>query len=242
MNRRVFVKQLGLLGIALGSIPNMFAQNETIPVAELIGKGDPKFYGNDFELRYEAYNAFNEMQSDALKDDIQIKVVSSYRSFDRQKSIWTRKYKKYTDQGLSATKSIQKIIEYSTIPGTSRHHWGTDMDIVDGKYMNTPNLLSAKNFEKDAPFYKMKQWLNEHAESYGFYEVYTDNPERRGFKYEPWHFSYKPLARKYLEAYQNIDIAQLLKSEALIGSEYFTNEFIAKYIEEQILDINPELL
>ncbi len=242
MNRRVFARQLGLLSIALGSIPNVFGQSETIPISELIGKGDPKFYGKDFKLRFEVFNAFNEMQAAALQDEIQIKIVSSYRSFDRQKAIWTRKYKKYTDQGLPATKSIQKIIEYSTIPGTSRHHWGTDIDIVDGRFINTPNLLSAKNFEKDAPFYEMKQWLNEHAETYGFYEVYTDNPERKGFKYEPWHFSYKPLSQKYLKAYTEIDIAQLLKEEALLGSDFFTNEFITKYIEEHILDINPQLL
>lgn len=242
MNRRTFTKNISLLGFVLSSIPNVFAQTSALPTEELIGKGTPQLFGNDYQLRKEAHDAFLKMSKKASEEDIIIKIVSSYRSFDHQKTIFTKKYKRFTSQGLLPKEVISKIIEYSTIPGTSRHHWGTDMDIVDGRFINTPSLLSAKNFEKNAPFYEMKQWLNEHATTYGFYEVYTDNPMRKGFKYEPWHFSYKPLSKKYLDAYQEIDIVKLLKEEHLAGSNYFTNEFITKYIQEHILDINPELL
>ena len=138
--------------------------------------------------------------------------------------------------------SIKKIIEYSTIPGTSRHHWGTDLDIVDAAVPQPQSLLEAANFEGNGPFCKLKEWLNTHAESFGFYEVYTNNPNRKGFKYEPWHFSYAPVSVGYLKAYRTLKFSKILSQSNLLGSAYFSEQFISKYYNENILDINPALL
>ena len=81
-----------------------------------------------------------------------------------------------------------------------------------------------------------------HAKDYGFYLAYTDLPNRKGFKYEPWHYSYKPLSSQYLQAYKKLDIAKILKTDKLLGSKNFSNNFITKYTAENILDINPKLL
>ena len=97
-----------------------------------MGKADIDLYGEDINLRKEAHDAFVEMRKAALTDGIDIKIVSSYRSFDRQAAIFERKYLKYTDDGMEPLDAVEKIIEYSTIPGTSRHHWGTDVDLIDG--------------------------------------------------------------------------------------------------------------
>ena len=80
-----------------------------------------------------------------------------------------------------------------------------------------------------------------HSEFYGFYEVYTKNPKRKGFKYEPWHFSYAPLSIPMLKEYKKLDIKSILKEEEILGHECFTEEFIVKYKTENILDINPQL-
>jgi LAS superfamily LD-carboxypeptidase LdcB len=80
----------------------------------------------------EAGKAFEEMQKEARKAGIELEIVSAYRSYERQQRIWNRKYTSNAKQGLSPEKNIQKIIEYSTLPGTSRHHWGTDVDLIDG--------------------------------------------------------------------------------------------------------------
>lgn len=207
----------------------------------LIGKGNPTLYGNGYKLQKEAYDSFILMQKEALKSGIEIKVVSSYRSFEHQKRIWTRKYNQFTSNGMSPEEAISKIIEYSTIPGTSRHHWGTDIDIVDGSVPQPTSVLDPKHFEKRAVFEKFKKWMDENANKYGFYLVYTNESERKGFKYEPWHFSYKPLSTKMLTDYKKIDIIQLFQKEKVEGSEYFTNEFVEKYRAENILDINPVL-
>ena len=243
MNRRKFIStsSSGLLALSLFPF-NMRAQEIVLNFEELIGKGSPDLVGNGYKLRPEVNNALLSMASKAKKSGIRISCVSGYRSFERQKQIWERKYKKFTKNGLSPEEAIQKIIEYSTIPGTSRHHWGTEMDIVDGNYIDTPNLLSASNFEPGKPFHKLKVWLEEHAAEFGFYRVYTDVPGRKGFKYEPWHYSFKPLSVDYLKSYKELDILTILKDEKINGSEYFTPEFIDDYRSEHILDINPELL
>ncbi len=182
------------------------------------------------------------MRSAALMDTIEIKVVSSYRDFDHQNRIWSRKYKSYIKRGLSPLEAIRKIIEYSTIPGTSRHHWGTDIDIIDGNPDQPKNVLLTKHFEGEGPFAKLKDWMDIHANSFGFYLVYTDNDQRQGFKYEPWHYSYKPLSKIYIKEYLELDILDLLKKESIIGKENFSDDFFNSYIKNNILDINPELL
>ncbi|MBT5871334.1 MAG: hypothetical protein HOH44_06580 [Bacteroidetes bacterium] len=45
-----------------------------------------------------------------------------------------------------------------------------------------------------------------------------------------------------LEAYKKLDIKSILQQEKIMGSEHFSDGFIAKYVQEHILDINPELL
>ncbi|MBR9855497.1 MAG: M15 family metallopeptidase, partial [Algicola sp.] len=72
--------------------------------------------------------------------------------------------------------------------------------------------------------------------------VYTNNPRRRGFKYEPWHYSYAPISISMLTAYRKLNILKLLQKEEFIGSEHFTTGFIKTYVQDNILDINPVLL
>ena len=181
------------------------------------------------------------MKVAALKDGINIEVVSAYRSFQKQKSIFENKYKRFTQEGLTPIQSVEKIIEYSTIPGTSRHHWGTDIDIIDANYPKPKSVLKEGNFYGNGPYCKLKNWMDRHSEFYGFYEVYTKNPKRKGFKYEPWHFSYAPVSIPMLREYQKLDIKSILKEEKILGHECFTEEFIFKYKTENILDINPQL-
>ena len=68
--------------------------------------------------------------------------------------------------GLSPEENIQKIIEYSTLPGTSRHHWGTEIDIIDGTIQSQGDVLLAEKFHEgglmNAPYLakKMRQPLD----------------------------------------------------------------------------------
>lgn len=233
---------LGLCLLAFVLIPQLIFSQQELSTQELMGKGSPKLYGNGYKLRKEAHLAFLKLKAAALKEGINIQVVSSYRNFDHQKRIWKRKYNRYINQGLTAPQSIKKIIEYSTIPGTSRHHWGTDLDIVDANVKQPNTLLNPKHFNNLGPFCKLKEWMDANATKYGFYLVYTNHANRKGFKYEPWHYTYKPLSQSYLKQYKSLDIKTILKNDKLEGSKAFTDRFINDYISQNILDINPELL
>lgn len=209
---------------------------------QLIGKEHPQLYGDGFKLQKEAYNAFIKMQAAALKVGIQIKVVSSFRSYEHQNRIWQNKYLRYTKNGLTPQQAIAKIIEYSTIPGTSRHHWATDIDIVDSAVKApSDDVLQAKYFEKGKVYSKLKKWLETHANTFGFYLVYTKDPNRKGFNFEPWHYSYAPLSKPMLQSYLKLDLISIFQKNKLLGSVYLTAEFIKNYKASHVLGINNYL-
>lgn len=244
MPRRSVVLKIHFVLILVLSIQTaVWAQNAAYEISELMGKADIDLYGEGINLRKEAHDAFVEMKKAAYQDGISIEIVSSFRSFDRQLAIFERKYLQYTeDDGMEPLEAIDKIIEYSTIPGTSRHHWGTDIDIIDASKNTEGDVLVASKFEEGGPFADLKVWMDEHAREYGFYLVYTDEAKRRGFKYEPWHYSYAPLSVPMLEIFRSKNILQLLVEEDFIGSEFLTTGFIKTYIRDNILDINRVLL
>lgn len=246
MERSLFLKTLFYSGIGLCSLPqlsfNMLTQ--TYSRDQLIGKGNIDIIGATYtsKMHKEAKVAFLKMKAAAAMENIDIEVVSAYRSFDRQREIFEGKYQRFTSEGLSPSEALEKIIEYSTIPGTSRHHWGTDIDIIDARPTRPENVLQPRHFHGKGPFCKLKEWLDIHAESYGFFEVYTDNPKRKGFKYEPWHFSYAAISIPMLREYRKLDIKQILLEERIKGASNFTDDFIQRYISDNIMDINPKLL
>ena len=88
---------------------------------------DLKLSSKKIYLQNEAYEAFLKMQRAALYDTIQLIIVSGTRNFEEQKAIWNRKWNRYNN--LKPIDRIKKILEYSSMPSTSRHHWGTDLDL-----------------------------------------------------------------------------------------------------------------
>ncbi|WP_136466369.1 M15 family metallopeptidase [Flagellimonas onchidii] len=244
MKRRNFIKKASITGLAC-TLPPVFPlySDDEYSVDELMGKADIELFGKGINLRKEAFEAFQKMKKAAYADGFDIKMVSSYRDFYRQEAIWERKYLRFTeDDGMEPLEAIDKIIEYSTIPGTSRHHWGTDIDIIDGYPKVSGDVLVPEKFETGGPFADFKLWLDENSEKFGYYLVYTDEPKRRGFKYEPWHYSYAPISIPMLTAYRKLNILRLLQYEEFLGCEHFTSGFLRTYIQDNILDINQALL
>jgi len=231
--------------MALSTLPALpWFQNETeYSVLELMGKESFDLYGEGINLRKEAHDAFIEMKKAAYQAGFSIEIVSSHRDFYRQQAIWERKYIQFTEvDGMEPMAAMEKIIEYSTIPGTSRHHWGTDIDIIDANPKVDGDVLVPEKFEGEGPFAPFKAWLDENAEKFGFYLVYTDSYFRKGFKYEPWHYSYAPLSKPMLKQFRKSNILRNLSEETFEGSEHFTRRFLKNYIHDNILDINPDLL
>ncbi len=207
----------------------------------LTGKENLILVGEDNKLQKEVYEAFKMMKNEALKEGILIEIVSAYRSYNRQNKIWSRKYNNYISEGLLPQQAIQKIINYSTIPGTSRHHWGTDIDIIDGAITAPKKLLTEGNYNEGGVYSNLKIWMDTNSEKYGFYLVYNNNQARKGFKYEPWHYSFKKLSKPMLHQFLKVNLFKLYEVEKLEGAEFISIEFLQKYSNENILDINSNL-
>ncbi len=244
MQRRSFIKKAGIGSLAMTTFPLTTIQNDQeYSIVELTGKATIDLYGEGINLRKEAHDAFVLMKKAAYSAGFDIKMISSYRDFYRQEAIWERKYISYTEEeGMLPIDAIAKIIEYSTIPGTSRHHWGTDIDIIDGYPKVNGDVLVPEKFEEGGPFEPFKKWLDKNAEKFGFYLVYTDDYFRKGFKYEPWHYSYAPLSKPMLTQFRKKNIFRMIQNETFEGAEHFTTSFLKNYIHNNILDINPDLL
>ena len=204
----------------------------------VLGKTAPTLTNN---MQDEVYSAFQHMKQAAAKEGIDIKVVSGYRSYQRQRAIWNAKYSNFMAEGLSPKDAIKRIITYSTLPGTSRHHWGTDIDIIDNANPQSGDVLLAEKFYGDGPSSTLRSWMNQNAADYGFLEVYTDHPNRKGFAHEPWHYTYYSLSKSYLEVLTNHAISEIAKDEQLLGREFLDAEFFTSYTAEHLLDINLAL-
>lgn len=195
-----------------------------------------------YQLTPNTADAFCAMQTAALQDGIDLQLVSAYRSFARQQQIFEDKYTRYTAEGQTPMAAIQRILEYSTIPGTSRHHWGTDIDITDANAPNQKRLLVPEKFHNNGPFAPLHQWMQANAHRFGFYLVYTNDASRTGFAYEPWHYTYLPEAKAFLEQYDPNTAYAFFKSVGVAGSEYITRDFWNAYYTQFVLGVNREVL
>jgi zinc D-Ala-D-Ala carboxypeptidase len=151
-------------------------------------------------LRKETYEAFTKMSAAAKKDGVELIIISATRNFESQKRVWENKWEGRTlveGKNLTTVKDSKErarlILLYSSMPGTSRHHWGTDMDL---------NSLENSFFESGEG-QKIYHWLTAHAAEYGFCQPYTSKAGgRTGYEEEKWHWSYLPLSGEFLEVYK----------------------------------------
>jgi len=181
-------------------------------------------------LRKDTYAAFVKMAEAAKADGVEFIIKSATRNFDAQKVIWEGKWngtrllegkenarKKYP---LKKDRAL-KILEYSSMPGTSRHHWGTDFDV---------NAFVNSYFEQGKGL-KEYNWLTAHAAEYGFCQPYTPKGAERpdGYNEEKWHWSYLPVSIKLTQQYQlRLDNQSIT---GFVGSETAADiDVVRKYV------------
>ena len=159
-------------------------------------------------LRAAAAVAFSDLQADARAAGFDLAIASSFRSYQRQLTIWNGKAGGtrivYDDAGrpipmaeLTRVEQLHAILRYSAIPGTSRHHWGTDLDVYDAAAVRGGYQvqLSPREVAAGGVFDPLHRWLDQRmaaGESRGFYRPYSG--DTGGVAPERWHLSYAPLA------------------------------------------------
>ena len=123
-------------------------------------------------LRKEALEAFNKMAEAARAKNIHLRVVSAFRTFEKQRSLYLRAI---TKKGLHQIGTAK--------PAHSEHQLGTTIDITS---LNRKDMLSS-SFDQTPE----GRWLNEYAHLFGFIQSYTkENSISKGYMPEPWHFRY----------------------------------------------------
>lgn len=153
-----------------------------------------KYSTKEIYLRKTVFEKFKAMCDTAAKSGITLKALSGTRSFNEQKAIWDNKWTKYFN-GKDSIGAMSKILLYSSMPSTSRHHWGTDIDInsLEPSYFNAGVGLKEYN------------WLVQNAHRFGFCQVYDDLKKtgRKGYQEEKWHWSYLPESKLMLQNYHS---------------------------------------
>lgn len=159
---------------------------------DFVAVGKPYSEKPGMMLRKEAFEAFKKMWESARKAGVTLTIISSTRTFEQQKSIWEGKWNRFAKDAPEPKDRALKILEYSSMPGSSRHHWGTDIDLND---------LNNGAFESGGKHEKVFQWLSEHAHEFGFCRPYNAGREY-GYQEEKWHWSYMPLSKPFLTQYK----------------------------------------
>lgn len=181
-------------------------------------------------LHPEALSAITNLCSHAKKDGISLGIYSGFRSFNFQASMWNTRLLGnrviLDNQGAvvdikqySTNQLVDYLVKWVSIPGTSRHHWGTDIDIFDtSKSLNDNFTLMPAHFISDGMFYDVYKWMSQNAHNYGFYRPYSENQIE--FQPEPWHWSYYPLANQFIEKFEINMVIDSLQDIDLISKDY----------------------
>ncbi|MCO4754524.1 MAG: M15 family metallopeptidase [Bacteriovoracaceae bacterium] len=181
------------------------------------------------------------LREQAQKQGIVIEAASGFRDYDKQLAIWNAKAsgkRKILDRqenevdfnNTSEKDILEAIMTWSAIPGASRHHWGTEVDIYDSAVKSRDKLQLTRH-ECNTEFKRLYNWINSNLEHFNFHRPYEK--DLGGVSCEPWHLSYTPLSQQYQQAYtldvfiRNIEQSQmLLKKFILDNAEDIYNRYI----------------
>ena len=162
-------------------------------------------------LHPDAAAAFLGLRAAAIQGGIDLVPVSTFRSFQHQLTIWNDKFhgrrplldrdgRALDPAAMTEEEIVRAILLWSALPGASRHHWGTEIDLIDRAALPTgqrPQLIPLE-YSPGGVFEKLGAWLPQHCEDYGFFLPY--DRDRGGVRPEPWHLSFAPVSSKALPA------------------------------------------
>jgi len=156
-------------------------------------------------LHRDTVQPFLEMREAARAAGYDLCAVSAFRDFERQRLIWNGKYRgerplldrqsRVLDvRAWPAVDRIDAILYWSAMPGASRHHWGSDVDVIDRHALGPGESveLVPEAYRGDGPHAALHEWLSQNMARFGFFRPYVR--ERQGVSPEPWHLSHAPVS------------------------------------------------
>ncbi len=159
-------EQLTVLVNKYRQLPREFIPGDLEPIAAECSAGQ-------LLLRHQARIAFEIMCCAAKRQGIELKAISTFRSFVYQQQVY---YRNWTE-GTDLEQYRRERDRVSARPGHSEHQTGLAVDINDLE----------QTFEATAE----GRWLAANSYCYGFILRYPKGKEAiTGYDYEPWHFRY----------------------------------------------------
>lgn len=162
-------------------------------------------------------------------------IASGFRDFHRQKDIWERKFNGKTTildaqsqplnwADLTEKERLFSILRWSALPGASRHHWGTDLDVYASNLLPDDSQLQLEPWEyldgHQTPFY---DWLRVNLSTFGFFFPYRK--DLGGVAPEPWHISHIKCSAQYLTHLSDALVLDTLTKENVCGLPIITANF-----------------
>ncbi len=228
----------GVNDLNLVSYPEQFTEREQSTKPEKNAKVHPQIIP--------ALTALTQKAADTGFD---MRIASGFRSFERQLLIWNNKsygLRPVLDQSerpidlnsLGDDEKVFAILQWSALPGASRHHWGTDIDVYDASRMPVDYQLqlTLEETQGDGCCAAFHSWLTQELQqpAQDFFRPYIAGVG--SISPEPWHLSYAPLARLFAtqltedilrKKIQETDIA--LKDSILKNLSDIFNQYIKPY-------------
>lgn len=197
-------------------------------------------------------NSLLRLLKQADKDGLSISIISGYRSFERQLTIWNDKWQGYqpvySRQGrplnilqMSEIEKYKAISLWSALPGLSRHHWGTDFDIFASKPIHDGYQvqLTPEEFLTNGPCYQLNSWLDEKIESFGFFRPYAKY--QQGVSAEPWHISHINSSQEIIKNFDKESCQNHLKSSGIKCANFIDGQF-EHYYQQYFSNISQPVI
>jgi LAS superfamily LD-carboxypeptidase LdcB len=214
----------------------------TLDSFQLTGRSSPPVVEvTDLGVRLhpDAAAAVLSLREAAAGAGIDLVVVSGFRDFARQVAIWNAKFRgerpmldragRPLDAGaLDEVARVRSILIWSALPGASRHHWGSDFDVIDRAAMPAGYRpqLTVEEFTR-GPFVRLNEWLAANLANHGFFRPYTT--DRGGVHPEPWHLSYAPVSVPALGGMSEDVLRESIAGSELAGREVVLSELTSIY-------------
>ncbi|HXL73518.1 MAG TPA: D-alanyl-D-alanine carboxypeptidase family protein [bacterium] len=178
--------------------------------------------------------AFWRFKKQAKTDGWNLILVSAYRSYRDQRRVWNQSDDSYLQRGATNQKKrVEAVMSLVSVPGLSRHHWGTELDISEASIRG-----KLVNVEPDTPerVLKFYAWMQKNAPQYGFCQVYLG--QNGSVHNEPWHWSFLPYSKTYQKQFMAIKNFKRIFDVNVEDVDYLMKNF-NRILKDEKNSINP---
>lgn len=200
-------------------------------------------------LHRDVVTDFLSLRAAAAAAGIDLVPVSSFRDFARQLAIWNAKCRGERElldregrpldpASLDEESLVAAILHWSALPGASRHHWGTEVDVIDAAALaagERPQLTQSE-YASGGVFAHLDRWLETHAAKHGFFRPYA--VDRGGVQPEPWHLSHAAVAQAAMAEFSIGMLSEALDAVPLEAGMTVAAR-LPEIFERYVLNVDP---